>query len=129
MKTTENKSAVSQDLNSFKLSSEIAQMKQDESWEKSGRSSRTLIKVGAMRLVLNAMKAGTEIKTHHANGPISVHCIEGKLKFSTEEKSVTLQKGDLLTLEELVKHSVEAVEETTFLLTVALCPATNEHKS
>lgn len=124
----ENKANTNQDLNSFSLSSQISEMKLEESWGKSGRSSRTLIKVGAMRLVLNAMKAGTEIKTHHATGPISVHCIEGKLKFNTEERTVTLQKGELLTLEELVKHSVEAIEETVFLLTVALSPTSaSEH--
>lgn len=124
----ENKANINQNLNSFSLSAQISEMKQEESWEKSGRSSRTLIKVGAMRLVLNAMKAGTEIKTHHANGPISVHCIEGKLKFNTEERAVTLQTGELLTLEELVKHSVEAIEETVFLLTVALSPpSASEH--
>lgn len=124
----ENKTNTNQDLNSFSLSTQISELKQEQSWEKSGRSSRTLIKVGAMRLVLNAMKAGTEIKTHHANGPISVHCLEGKLKFNTEERSVTLEKGEMLTLEELIKHSVEAIEETTFLLTVALPqPSVSEH--
>lgn len=120
MKTTESNFDVNQNQNYFNLSSQISLIKQDENWEKSGRSSRTLAKVGALRLVLNTMKAGTEIKTHHASGPISVHCIEGKLKFNTEEGSVVLKQGELLTLEELVKHSVEAVEETTFLLTVAL---------
>ena len=125
---SDNKTKTEKELNVFNLSSELKEMKQDESWNKHGRSSRTLHKLGAMRLVLNAMKAGTEIKTHHANGPISVHCIEGKLKFNTEVRSVTLQKGEMLTLEELIKHSVEAVEETTFLLTISLSPsAVSEH--
>lgn len=128
MEKPENKPDIGLDLNSFSLSDEISQIKQEESWEKTGRGSRTLIKIGAMRLVLNVMKAGTEIKTHHANGPISVHCIEGKLKFNTEESSTTLKAGGLLTLEQLVKHSVEAVDETAFLLTVALSPpAASEH--
>ncbi len=125
---SDNKTKTEKELNVFNLSSELREMKQEESWHKHGRSSRTLHKVGAMRLVLNSMKAGTEIKTHHANGPISVHCIEGKLKFKTEERSVTLEKGGLLTLDELVKHSVEALEETTFLLTLSLSPpSTSEH--
>lgn len=125
---TDNHTATEKELNTFQLAPQILEMKQDESWTKHGRSSRTLHKVGTMRLVLNAMKAGTEIKTHHANGPISVHCIEGKMKFNTEEGSVILQKGELLTLEELVKHSVEAIEETTFLLTLSLSPsAVSEH--
>lgn len=125
---TEDNAKVNQELNTFNLASHIAAMKQDDSWDKHGRSSKTLHKVGAMRLVLNSMKAGTEIKTHHANGPISVHCLEGKIKFSAEERSVTLEQGALLTLEELVKHSVEAIEESTFLLTIALSPApASEH--
>lgn len=106
-------------LISFSLTAQIDQMKKEESWEKHGRSSKTLHKANSLRLVLNTMKAGTEIKTHHAKGPISVHCIEGKMKFNTEEKSVILQKGELLTLQEFVQHSVEAVEETSFLLTLA----------
>lgn len=107
------------DLLTFDLPSLTAQMKQEESWAKSGRSARTLHKTSGMRLVLNAMKAGTEIKPHHANGPISVHCIEGQLKFNTDNESVTLQSGEMLYLQENIRHSVEAIEESSFLLTIA----------
>lgn len=106
-------------LATFDLPALIRQMKEEESWEKTGRSAKTLHKANGMRLVLNSMKAGTEIKPHQANGPISVHCLEGKLKFHTEKETVTLQQGEMLSLQEYIRHSVEAIEETTFLLTIA----------
>lgn len=121
-----NKTNNTQKLNAFDLSSEIEQMKLEDSWEKTGRSAKTLHKENNMRLVLNAMKAGTVIKTHHAKGPISVQCLEGEIKFHTDERSVTLDQGRVLTLMEFVKHSVEAVTESSFLLTVALLPTNDE---
>lgn len=116
--TGKNKS-ITPSLFTFSLPSIAEEMKLEESWEKTGRSARTLSKAGGMRLVLNTMKAGTEIKPHQANGPISVHCIEGHLKFNTPEESLTLRKGEMLTLKEHIRHSVEAIEESAFLLTIA----------
>ena len=105
-------------LFTFRLPALIRQMKEEESWEQTGRSAKTLHKLNGMCLVLNSMKAGTVIKPHQANGPISVHCIEGELKFHTDKESVTLQKGEMLSLQEYVRHSVEAVKESSFLLTI-----------
>lgn len=106
-------------LLTFHFESLNKQMKQEESWEKSGRSAKTLYKTDQMRIVLNTMKAGTEIKPHHASGPISVQVIEGQIRFSTENKSVVLRQGEMLTLQAQIRHWVEAIEEASFLLTVA----------
>ncbi|WP_299701471.1 cupin domain-containing protein [uncultured Pontibacter sp.] len=95
------------------------ELKGEESWQKSGRGSRTIFKSESMRILLNVMQAGSEIKPHQAPGPISVHVIEGRIRFNTEAEAVVLTKGQLLTLQEHVRHSVEALEETTFLLTVS----------
>ncbi|AHM62699.1 hypothetical protein D770_22260 [Flammeovirgaceae bacterium 311] len=106
-------------LTSYQLIKLTEQMKQEESWEKTGRSAKTLSKTNQMRLVLNCMKAGTEIKPHQANGPISVHVLEGQIIFRTEDQVVRLEKSEMLTLQEHIRHSVEAIEETSFLLTIA----------
>lgn len=128
MEEINNKGDVQKVLSTFNLNQQIFEMKQEESWGKFGRSAKTLKKTDCQRLVLNAMKVGTEIKTHQANGPISVHCIAGKIRFSTEEDSVNLENGDLLTLEAFVKHRVEAIEESVFLLTLSPSkPAVIEH--
>ncbi|SIR45685.1 cupin domain-containing protein [Pontibacter lucknowensis] len=96
------------------------ELKGEENWQKSGRGSRTIYKSEAMRILLNVMQAGAEIKPHQAPGPISVQVVEGSIRFNTETETVVLTKGQLLTLQEHVRHSVEALEEAAFLLTVSL---------
>ncbi|MEK6481277.1 cupin domain-containing protein [Catalinimonas sp. 4WD22] len=105
---------------SFNFPSLIRQLKHEESWAKNGRGAKTLHKTETMRIILNTMKPGTEIKPHQASGPISVHVLEGQIKFSTEKEARILHQGEMLTLEQHIRHSVDAIEETSFLLTVSL---------
>lgn len=105
-------------LSTYSLPELVQQLKQEDNWEKAGRGSKLLRKTNNIRLVLMVLKAGSEIKPHEAPGPITVHCIEGQIKFFAEENEVVLKKGEMLSLQEFVRHSVEAVEESAFLLTV-----------
>jgi quercetin dioxygenase-like cupin family protein len=109
-----NKALLTIDLSALAL-----ELKGEESWKKSERGSRTIFKSETMRILLNVMQAGSEIKPHQAPGPISVQVIEGRIRFNTEAEVVVLAEGQLLTLQEHVCHSVEALEEATFLLTVS----------
>ncbi|MBX0332292.1 cupin domain-containing protein [Pontibacter sp. HSC-14F20] len=103
-------------------------LKEEENWQKIGRGSRTIFKSDTLRILLNVMQAGSEIKAHQAPGPISVQVIEGRISFNTEAESVELSKGQMLTLQAHVRHSVEALEETAFLLTVSPLPASVQSK-
>jgi quercetin dioxygenase-like cupin family protein len=103
----------------FDLTSLIERIKQEDDWNTGKHNAITLMKTARMRIVLIAMHAGNEIKMHQSEGPISVHIIEGLLHFITEEESVILKKGQLLTLHENVQHELIAIEETTFLLTMS----------
>lgn len=40
------------------------ELKGEESWPKNGRVSGTIYKSEALRILLNVLQAGTEIKTH-----------------------------------------------------------------
>ncbi len=102
----------------FDLKSITARVKQEDDWKKDDHNSITLMKSEKMRIVLISMHAGSEIKMHKSEGPISVHILEGKLKFITEKELVILSKGELLTLHENINHSLNAIEETSFLLTL-----------
>jgi quercetin dioxygenase-like cupin family protein len=122
-KTQQTGSSLHRESGSALLTTDLAalahELKGEENWQKSGRGSRTIFKSETMRILLNVMQAGSEIKPHQAPGPISVQVIEGRIRFSTEAEAVVLDKGQLLTLQEHVRHSVEALEEATFLLTVS----------
>ncbi len=111
-------------LRTTDLTALALELKGEENWQKTGRGSRTIFKSETMRILLNVMRAGSEIKPHQAPGPISVQVLAGRIEFKTEAETVVLAKGQLLTLQSPVRHSVEALEEASFLLTVSPLPTT-----
>lgn len=109
------------------ISVELEKLKQAQSWHReSGRSSETLVKYDAFRIVLVRMKPKSYMSHHKAEGPISIHAIHGKIRVHLpEDRMEELNPGDLLTLDRCLEHDVEAVEESAFLLTIAWLEATN----
>jgi quercetin dioxygenase-like cupin family protein len=97
----------------------IEQLKQGPTWKERDRSSITVFKTNGMRIVLIGLRAGTEMAKHIANGPISIQVLEGQIKFTADDRSVELSKGQMLALHQNIPHSVLAMQETIFLLTLA----------
>ncbi len=95
------------------------QIKEEDTWNKSDRNAITVFKTTGMNIVLIALHAHAELKTHTAPGTISVQVLDGTIKFNTPVESLEIKKGQLLTLHAGVSHSVLATEETVFLLTMA----------
>ncbi len=96
----------------------IEQIKQESSWKDGDRNAITVFKTNGLRIVLIALHEGAEMARHTANGIISVQVLEGQLQFNTDRQSVELNKGQMLALHERIPHSVQAIKETTFLLTL-----------
>lgn len=94
------------------------QIKQEPSWKDSDRNAITVFKTNGLRIVLIALHQGAEMARHTANGIISVQVLEGHLRFTTDMQSVELNKGQMLALHERIPHSVQAIKETIFLLTL-----------
>ncbi len=115
-------------LFSFDLPILIENMKHSHTWEKGELNAMILLKSPGKQIVLTALHEGTEINSFQSNDSITFQIIEGELKFHARKESVTLNKGQLLTLHENIKYSLTTMEETVFLLTIAngtLQPAEN----
>lgn len=110
-----NAALVEMNLNQF-----IDQIKSETTWAESDRNSITLFKSHSMRIVLMGLHEQAELKTHKANGIISVQVIEGKINFNTEQQEVTMEKGQMIALQENILHSVKAKTDSFFLLTLAM---------
>jgi len=110
-----NADLVQMDLNQF-----VLQIKGESTWLESDRNSMTIFKSDILTIVLLGLHQNAEMKTHQANGVISVQVLEGRINFTTEEKTVSLEKGQMIALHENIPHSVMALEETFFLLTLAM---------
>src|SRR6476646_3668384 len=96
----------------------IKQIKHESTWKDKDRNAITVFKTNGMRLVLIALHAGAEMKTHTADGIISIQVIDGRMKFSADNRSVELNTGQMLALHKGIPHSVLAIAETIFLLTL-----------
>jgi quercetin dioxygenase-like cupin family protein len=110
-----NAPLVEMDLNKF-----IEQIKEESTWADSDRNSITIFKSHSMRIVLMGMHKDAELKTHTANGIISVQVLEGRISFNAGQATVHMEKGHMIALQEMVPHSVVAVEDSFFLLTLAM---------
>ena len=86
------------------------------------RAARTLIKDGPLRVTLVGLRAGGSLAAHKADGPITIHVLEGTIEFEAEGERWTLDTGSLFSLEAGLTHSVAAPGGGLFLLTVSVEP-------
>lgn len=88
-----------------------------------GRSARTLVKEGPLRLTILALAPGGILPAHNTDGPVSIHVLEGEVVFVALGQKYPLQVGDLLVLAAGVEHSASSVSGCVFLLTVVHTPS------
>ncbi len=110
-----NAPLVEMNLNEF-----IKQLKSETSWAESDLNSITIFKSDTLRIVIIGLHENAEMKPHKANGVISVQVLEGKIEFIAEPNRTQLQKGQMIALHENIMHSVKALEESFFLLTLTM---------
>lgn len=87
----------------------------------SGRSSQTVYggHQRSLRQTVVALSAGQSLGEHDLSGESTIVVLTGQLSLVSGEKSWKGSTGDLLVVPD-ARHSVQAVEDVTFLLTVAM---------
>lgn len=111
---------LSGDVLVFNLATEIARTADPAAASRKGPAARTLIKNGPLRVTLVVLAPGASISEHHAEGPITVQPIDGRVRFNIAGTDHDLGPGDLLSAGGGVRHSVESDHGASFLLTVAM---------
>jgi len=97
----------------------IEKLKRTNSWMKGELNSIVLLNTHKKQIVLTAVHKGTEITSFQGNDSISVQIFEGEVNFQTVKESITLNKGQMLTLHEHIKYSLKTNKEAVLLLTIA----------
>lgn len=103
-------------LRSVNLDQEIARFAVDNP---SGRRSEILVKTPTLRVILVTMTAGTEPHEHAVEGPITIQILRGRFELDVEGTGSELGAGDFAVLEGGVRHTVRAIEDGAFLLTIS----------
>jgi quercetin dioxygenase-like cupin family protein len=87
-----------------------------------GAKTTTLVKTDGLEVIRLEVPAGKEIATHRAPGPITVHCLAGRVAFVSQERSQELDAGSFIFLDAEEPHSLQGIEDATLLVTIVLPP-------
>jgi quercetin dioxygenase-like cupin family protein len=93
--------------------------------EQHGRSARTLVKEGPLRVTMIALAANGTLPPHSTVGPISIQLVEGDITVTAAGREYPLAMRDLLVVAANVEHSASSDEGGAFLLTVVHPAATD----
>ena len=80
--------------------------------------TKAIVKTEEMELIRIALPAGKEISEHKVDGPIMVHCTEGRIEFTAMNNSQEIKSSQLLYLSPGELHSLKALEDAVVLLTI-----------
>ncbi len=102
----------------FDLAEQIAELRQDESYIRSGRVGRTLVKAGPLRLTLTIIAKGVQIGTHHAVAPMTLQPLEGGLRYRVDDDEFEIGGGEVLFFGPGHAQDIRALDDTALLLTI-----------
>lgn len=103
----------------FDLREQIAELREDDGYVRSGRVGRTLVKAGSMRLTLTVIAKGVDVGTHHAASPMTLQPIEGRLRYRVEDEEFEIGEGETLFFGPGHAQDIRALEDTALLLTIS----------
>jgi quercetin dioxygenase-like cupin family protein len=83
-----------------------------------GRRAEILVKEDDLRVTLVTMRAGIELDEHSVPVSISIQVLSGRFELIHDGETTTLQTGSFIALRKKVSHTVRAVEDGAFLLTM-----------
>jgi quercetin dioxygenase-like cupin family protein len=80
----------------------------------------SLLKEPSLQLIRLVLRAGEGMPEHHVDGAITLHCLEGQAEVGLPGRSCALGAGQLVMIEGGVPHTVQALSDTSLLLTILL---------
>lgn len=83
-----------------------------------GRTARTLVKEGPLRLTIMGIAAGGMLPAHRTDAHVTVHLLEGQVRFTACGREYALRVGDVLVFAPNVEHEASSATGGVFLLTV-----------
>lgn len=82
----------------------------------------TLVKTDTLEVKRLVLSAGRQIPMHRAPGEITVHCLDGRIRFTSGGTSRELGSGQMLYLGAGEPHSLDALADSAVLVTKILVP-------
>ena len=103
----------------FDVAEHVAELRREEAYERSGRAGRTLAKAGRLRVLLVAMAENNVIATHQADSPLTIHVLEGNIRYRFDGSEHRLSQGQILFFGPGDAHDIRATQESVLLITIS----------
>jgi len=87
------------------------------------RRAVTLVKQSGLNVVLTQLQAGNSLAEHAAPGAATVQVLDGSIRVQVGDETLEVPSGRLIAFDAQVRHHVEALEDSTLLLTLADRPS------
>ncbi|HYK66263.1 MAG TPA: hypothetical protein VEY94_15085 [Patescibacteria group bacterium] len=100
------------------IRAEITRLKSEQAWADNDRHGSSLVKGDGINVALMLLKKGAKLQEHHTREPITVQVIEGRINFIAKGTPRLVTAGTIVALDRGIAHSVEALEESSLVLTV-----------
>lgn len=95
-----------------------ASILKDVSYNDERPSVQVLLETSFTKEIRITFLEGQILKEHQTPYPIVVELIEGKLSFVVQNKKLLIERGDLISLEGGIPHSLHAIENCIVRLTL-----------
>jgi len=101
----------------FDLEAEVRQMRDNP--KPRAHLAKTLLHGAKLRLVLMSLRHGAHISNRRIEGALTIQPLDGRVIVTLLESSFDLGPGQLLAIERDVPHSIVAIEDSAFLMTIS----------
>lgn len=102
----------------FSLDAQVEQLRQEPYWQ-SGRNSKTIVHYPDFRMVVTAMQANSTIHEHRTSGRLAVQILHGHVRMHADGNEFDLPAGRILVVDQAVPYDLNAIEDSSVLLTIA----------
>lgn len=80
--------------------------------------STAIVRTPHLELIRTVLHAGRSVPEHKVDGELTLQCIEGELRVSAHGRKISLMPGQMLFLGGGVPHAVDALKDSSALLTL-----------
>jgi quercetin dioxygenase-like cupin family protein len=96
----------------------VRALKNEEAWEKFDRNGITVFKSDQVAIVLTVLKKGADLVDNTVDGYLTVQLLEGSARiFTLNGETIEIGPNQIVTFHPHVYNSIEALSDTTILLT------------
>ncbi len=84
-----------------------------------GRAQRTLYRHESVTIAMFAFRDRAALPAHAANAVVTIHCLQGRVEVTADDRNFDLVTGNLVRMEPKVVHTVRAASPAAIIVHIA----------